>query len=121
MTRISGYDLIACPSCGQVHRKTSYSSISIYTPSDCVSSKEKSCAKCHKAFDVDEFAKVGFLSLYTEEEKSERYAWTLYSIGQGPRPEPKPQEPFWRRSWLAVKALFTAEVPKPWEKYPPLV
>lgn len=120
MTRISGYDLFACPSCGHLHRKTSYSSISIYVP-DAASSNERTCAQCHLTFDIEEFLKAGFVSLYSDEEKAKRYAWTLYSIGQGPRPETKPSEPFVSRCWLTVKALFTPKPPEPWEKYPPLV
>lgn len=121
MTRISGYDLLACPSCGHLHRKTSYSSISIYLPDDAASSNERTCAQCHQTFNVEEFSKAGFVSLYSDEEKAKRYAWTLYLIGQGPRPETKPPEPFVRRCWLTVKAFFTSKTPEPWEKYPPLV
>jgi len=120
MTRISGYDLIACPSCGHVHRKTSYSSVSVYIPDDIRSSDDRTCVNCGEVFALNKFEKVGYVSRFTEEEQAERCAWTLYSIGQGPRPETKPQEPFLRRSWLSFKALFTPETPKPWEKYPPL-
>jgi len=72
------------------------------------------------SFALEEFSKVGFIDRLTDEEKAERYAWTLYAIGQGPRPETKVYEPFLRRYWLAVKAVFTPEALKPWEKYPPL-
>ena len=73
------------------------------------------------SFAFDEFSKVGYIDRFTDEEKAERYAWTLNPIGQGPKPETKQPEPFMRRGWLAVKALFTSEPAKPWEKYPPLV
>lgn len=121
MTRIRGYDLFACPSCGHVHRKTSYSSVSIYIPDDMKTSNDGACASCGETFAVGDFKKVGYVSRFTAEEEADRYAWTLYSIKQGPRPKSKPQEPFLRRSWLEVKAWFTPKVPKPWEKYPPLV
>jgi hypothetical protein len=120
MTRISGYDLLECPSCGHVHRKTSYSSVSVYVPDDVKTSNGRACASCCEAFSLNDFKKVGYVSRFTPEEEAERYAWTLYLIKQGPRPETKPPEPFLMWSWLAVKALFTPEVPKPWEKYPPL-
>jgi hypothetical protein len=71
-------------------------------------------------FALNEFEKVGYVSRFTKDEQAERVAWTLYSLGQGPRPETKPEEPFLRRRWLAFKELFTPEPPKPWEKYPPL-
>lgn len=118
MTRISGYDLIACPACGHVHRKTSYSSISAYIPDDIKSSYDRPCVNCGGVFALNKFQKVGYVSRFTEIEQAERYAWTLYSIGQGPRPETKPQEPFISRCWFTVKALFTPKVPEPWEKYP---
>jgi len=118
MTRISGYDLVACPSCGHVHRRTSYSSISIYAPES--PSNSRVCRGCRKTFELEEFKKVGFLDRFSEEEKAERYAWTLYTLRQGPRPDVKLQPPFLRRCCLAVKAIFTPKVPKPWEKYPPL-
>lgn len=118
MTRIRGYDLLACPSCGHVHRKTSYSSVSVYIPDDMKTSNDGACVSCGEAFALGDFKKVGFVSRFTPEEEAERYAWTLYSIKQGPRPETKPPEPFSRRTWLAVKAWFSPKVPKPWEKYP---
>ena len=121
MTRISGYDLLACPSCGHVHRKTSYSSVSVYIPDDMKNSNNKACSSCGMSFAFDEFSKVGYIDRFTDEEKAERYAWTLYAIGQGPKPETKQPEPFMRRGWLAVKEFFKSEPPKPWEKYPPLV
>ena len=120
MTRISGYDLLACPSCGHVHRRTAYSSISIYVPKDMTSSSDRECVSCHGSFALADFKKVGHVSRFTEEEEAERYAWTLYAIKQGPRPETKSPEPFLRRSWLAFKAGFTPAISKPWEKYPPL-
>ena len=121
MTRISGYDLLACPSCGHVHRKTSYSSVSVYIPDDMKNSNNKACSSCGMSFAFDEFSKVGYIDRFTDEEKAERYAWTLNAIGQGPKPETKQPEPFMRRGWLAVKEFFKSESPKPWEKYPPLV
>lgn len=121
MTRISGYTLHACPACGHVHRKTAYSSISVYVPDAKNTSNDSVCASCRGSFALTDFKKVGYVSRFTEEEEAERYAWTLYAIKQGPRPETKPQEPFLRRCWLAVKAVLTPETPKPWEKYPPLV
>jgi hypothetical protein len=120
MTRISGYNLHACPSCGYVHRKTVYSSISVYIPDAKITSNDGVCASCRGTFDLTDFKKVGHVSRLSDEEEAERYAWTLYSIKQGPRPETKPPEPFLLRSWLVLKARFTSEVPKPWEKYPPL-
>ena len=121
MTRISGYDLLACPSCGHVHRKTTYSSVSTYIPDDIKSSDYRACVNCCGVFALNKFEKVGYVSRFTEEEQAERYAWTLYSIGQGPRPETKPQDPLLWRTWLAVKSLFFSEVPKSWEKFPPLL
>jgi hypothetical protein len=73
------------------------------------------------SFALDEFSKVGYIDHLTDEEKAERYARTLYAIGQGPKPEPKPLEPFMRRSWLALKTWATPKALKPWEKFPPLV
>lgn len=121
MTRISGYELLACPSCGHVHRKTSYSSVSVYIPDDMKNSNDKACSSCGMSFALNEFNKVGFIDHLTDEEKAERYAWTLYAIGQGSKPETRLPEPFMRRSWLAIKGLFQPKVSKPWEKYPPLV
>ena len=89
-------------------------------PDEMKISNDRACVSCCEAFALEDFKKVGYVNRFTPEEEAERYAWTLYSIKQGPSPETKPPEPFLRRSWLAVKALFTAKVPKPWEKYPPL-
>ncbi len=83
-------------------------------------SNDKACVSCGEAFALSDFKKVGYVSRFTPEEEAERYAWTLYAIKQGPRPETKSPEPFLRRSWRAVKALLRPEVTKPWEKYPPL-
>lgn len=94
--------------------------MSIHVPDDLVASNARTCVKCLGIFHVDDFAKIGFVSLYTEEEKAKRYAWALYSIEKGPRPKAQPPEPFMSRFWLAVKALFKRKVPEPWEKYPPL-
>ena len=120
MTRISGYDLLGCPFCGHVHRLTAYSSISVYVPNAKNPSSDRVCVSCRGSFALSDFKKVGYVNRFTPEEETERYAWTLYSIKQGPRPETKPPESFLRRSLLAIKALFTSEVPKPWEKYPAL-
>jgi hypothetical protein len=120
MTRIRGYDLLACPSCGHVHRKTSYSSVSVYVPDDFQGTNDKVCASCQMSFAMNEFSKVGFINHLTDEEMAKRYAWTLYAIGQGPKPETKPSDPFLRRCWLAVKAVLTPATLRPWEKYPPL-
>ena len=84
-------------------------------------SNDRACVSCGEAFVLADFKKVGFVSRFTPEEEAERYAWTLYSIKQGPRPETQPQKPFLRRCWHVVKAVFTTETPKPWDKYPPLV
>lgn len=120
MTRLSGYDLCACPSCGQVHRKTAYSSISVYISEDVSSSHNRTCAHCRCSFDADDFVRVGFVSLYTEEEKAERYAWVLYSFGQGPLPSTKPKKSFLTSIWKAIKNLIRRTPREPWMKYPPL-
>jgi hypothetical protein len=84
-------------------------------------SNDRVCVSCGEEFSLGDFNNVGYVSRFTPEEEAERYAWTLYSIKQGPRPETKPPEPFLRRCWLAAKAMFMPKVPKPWKKYPPLV
>lgn len=126
MTRLAGYNLLACPGCGQVHTRPSYSSISVYTPKDVISSNTKTCASCKNQFPADEFNKVGYLSRYTEEEEAERFAWTLHSLRLGPRPASKHSKPFLLRNWLALKAMFKPEPKilefnKPWDEYPPLI
>lgn len=120
MTRISGYDLLACPSCGYVHRKTSYSSVSVYIPDDMKASNDRACVSCGEAFALGDFKKVGYVSRFTVEEEAERYAWALYSIGQGPRPLGKRAEASHVRCWMAVKVFFTQKPKLPWEDYPPL-
>jgi hypothetical protein len=62
MTRISGYELVACPSCGQQHTRTLYGSISIYVPSVVSSAAERSCARCGEAHAADAFQVLGFIS-----------------------------------------------------------
>jgi len=120
MTRLAGYNLLACPGCGQVHTRPSYSSISVYTPKDVISSNTKTCASCKNQFPADEFNKVGYLSRFTKEEEAERFAWTLHAIGQGPRPAIKQPQPFFLRKWLSLKTIFTPTPKKLWEEYPPL-
>lgn len=120
MTRISGYDLLACPRCGHVHRKTSYSSVSVYVPDDLKTSNDKACVSCRESSALEDFKKVGYLSRFTPEQEVERYAWTLYSIGQGPRPLYKRAEAFHVRFWMAIKVFFIQKPKLPWEAYPPL-
>ena len=83
-------------------------------------SNDKVCSSCGMSFALNEFTKVGFIDHLTDEEKAERYASTLYAIGQGPKPERKVRKPFLLRSWLAVKSIFVNKATKPWDRYPPL-
>ena len=65
MTRISGYDLISCPSCGQHHTRSQYSSVSIYMPQSLRHDALRFCARCEVELPMDAFLVVGTL------EKSE--------------------------------------------------
>lgn len=126
MTRLAGYNLLACPGCGQVHTRPSYSSISVYTPKDVISSNTKTCANCKNQFSADEFNKVGYLSRVTKEEESARIAWMVHLVGLGPPPAILPPKPFFLSNWLALKAIFKPapklpEPKKPWDEYPPLI
>ena len=61
MTRISSYTLYQCPSCGQVHIKNEYGSVSIYVPTDLYldPSEIKACSKCGQAHQVKDYICLG--------------------------------------------------------------
>lgn len=61
MTRVSSYTLYQCPSCGQVHIKNEYGSISIYVPTDLYFDpmEIRSCKKCGKENKVQEYINLG--------------------------------------------------------------
>ena len=61
MTRISSYTLYQCPSCGQVHIKNEYGSVSIYVPTDLYldPSDTKACKKCGQAHQVKDYICLG--------------------------------------------------------------
>jgi hypothetical protein len=71
MTRVSSYTLYQCPSCGQVHIKNEYGSVSIYVPTDLYfdPTDEKSCQTCHKTFLVKDFICLGIRSKKVSIEK----------------------------------------------------
>lgn len=88
MTRISGYDLYACPVCSQVHRKSTHSSISVTIPSDLFTkdSDIKTCQGCGVKKSFSEFVHMGHV---------DREPPIFY--------EPK------KGFWNAVKILFISE------------
>ena len=55
MTRSSGFDLYACPSCNQLHKKNRYASVSVYVPKDLVIESDRKIA-CHKCGVVSNFS-----------------------------------------------------------------
>jgi predicted RNA-binding Zn-ribbon protein involved in translation (DUF1610 family) len=61
MTRISSYTLYHCPSCGQVHIKNEYSSVSIYVPTDLHldPTDQKACKNCGKFSQVKDYICLG--------------------------------------------------------------
>lgn len=61
MTRISGYDIVACPSCGQQHTLSRYASISAYIPKRIADDSLRACTQCGVRQALDEFSVVGFI------------------------------------------------------------
>ena len=78
MTRVSSYTLYQCPSCGQVHIKNEYGSVSIYVPTDLYlePTETKSCKNCGKTYQVQDFICLGMRSKTTQLEK--RYVKSLW-------------------------------------------
>ncbi len=72
MTRVSSYTLYQCPSCGQVHIKNEYGSVSIYVPTDLYfePTDTKSCKKCGKTHQVQDFICLGMRSKTIRVEKN---------------------------------------------------
>lgn len=122
MTRMSGYSLVQCPVCGEVHRKKAYSSVSIYMPRE-LEIYEFKCAFCNAKAPLDKFLQVGFIDLFTEEENERRYAQTLFALGLGPAP-PAPPLPGKRtlieRLTAWAKRKEEKQSDEPWKKYPEL-
>lgn len=61
MTRISGYAILACPSCGQHHTRSQYSSVSIYMPQSLRHDAVRSCARCGAELPMGAFVVVGYI------------------------------------------------------------
>jgi len=61
MTRVLGYDLAACPACGQLHSRSRYSSVSVYLPQGLHGDDLRSCARCCEQLPLDAFETVGFI------------------------------------------------------------
>ncbi len=72
MTRVSSYTLYQCPSCGQVHIKNEYGSVSIYVPTDLYfePTDSKSCKKCGKTYQVQDFICLGLKSRTVRVERT---------------------------------------------------
>ena len=64
MTRVSSYTLYQCPSCGQVHIKNEYGSISIYVPTDLhlEPTENRACKRCGKVSQVKDYICLGIRS-----------------------------------------------------------
>ena len=62
MTRISSYDLYECSSCGQIHVKPKYGSVSTHIPNDLYIEKTdlKKCKKCGLVCEFKNFRYVGW-------------------------------------------------------------
>ena len=60
MTRISSYGLFECPSCGQIHIKPNYGSISTYVPKN-ISIDPTTVIICNKCKSKNEFQKYRFI------------------------------------------------------------
>jgi hypothetical protein len=60
MTRVSSYGLYGCPSCGQIHIKPNYGSISVYVPND-ISIGPTTIIVCHKCKSKNIFQRYGFI------------------------------------------------------------
>ena len=60
MTRVSTYGLFGCPSCGQIHIKPNYGSISVYVPND-ISIGPTTIIICHKCKSKNVFQRYGFI------------------------------------------------------------
>lgn len=119
MTRISGYDLLACPSCRHVHRKTSYSSISVYIPNEYSSTDDRTCAKCHNISELSEFVKVGFVNPHTEVSQAELANWINQSKNTKSSSLSRVKEKI-ADGWASFVTLFTSKRKKSWEQFPPL-
>jgi len=66
MTRINGYFLHECPSCGQLHKRARYASVSIYVPNDLVieSNRMISCKSCGLSSKFEAYSMVSVISLH---------------------------------------------------------
>ncbi len=66
MTRTSSYTHYQCRLCGQIHIKPEYGSISSYVPVDITfkSSDTKTCTKCGKSQQVQEYENIGRTGVY---------------------------------------------------------
>lgn len=76
MTRISSFGLYGCPSCGQIHIKPEYGSISIHVPPDFNVDPTviKMCQKCRWKGKFSEFKYLGLKSkIYTREPSKVEY------------------------------------------------
>lgn len=65
MTRMNGYFLHECPSCGQLHKRARYASVSIYVPNDLVieSNRMISCKSCGVSSKFEAYSMVSEISL----------------------------------------------------------
>lgn len=65
MTRIGGYELLACPHCKQIHRKAHYSSINLQVNPDFFERMKESryCSNCGTSLEISEMISLGFRDL----------------------------------------------------------
>jgi transposase-like protein len=115
MSRISRYELVACPYCGAVHHKPCYSSISVTLPLS-VTRQSFTCVECCRESERDAFKLLKTVPKNSPEVEAHNYAQTLYVLGMGPEPEPLAKKSYSQR----LKELFVRPVKNEWEKYPPL-
>jgi len=61
MTKISEYQLLACPHCSQIHRKAEYSSINFSVSPDFLKkmASPKVCFNCEKPIEISQMLYIG--------------------------------------------------------------
>lgn len=104
MTRLSRYQLFACPTCNTIYKHPLWGSVSVYVPRSTNPKLMRVCTKCGFQAPLDGWNEQGTVETCTPDEKERRNEALMYSLGMGPKPTPELKTFFQRMRafWLGA-------------------